>query len=146
MNNYWDLLIYKLRHVGLRNTLRVAYLDLSEHLLYETAKRFPSISISPRSIQIECTTRCNLKCEFCELSYWTEKPSDLKLANMEKMVAHLPHLKRLDLTGIGESLMNRDFFKIVEFLKSRGVYVTLNDNFTLMTEKGPSERPRPGAH
>src|SRR6266536_4720299 len=135
MNNYSDLLIYKLRHVGLRNTLRVAYLDLSEHLLYETAKRFPSISISPRSIQIECTTRCNLKCEFCELSYWTEKPSDLKLANMQKMVAHLPHLKRLDLTGIGESLMNRDFFKIVEFLKSRGVYVTLNDNFTLMTDK-----------
>jgi len=134
MNSHWDLLRYKLRHVGLRNTLRVAYLDLSEHLLYKMAKRFPSVSISPRSIQIECTTRCNLKCEFCELSYWTEKPSDLKLANMEKMVAHLPDLKRLDLTGIGESLMNREFFKIVEFLKSRGVYVTLNDNFTLMTE------------
>ncbi|PYV39833.1 MAG: hypothetical protein DMG09_08220, partial [Acidobacteria bacterium] len=134
MNSHWDLLRYKLRHVGLRNTLRVAYLDLSEHLLYKMAKRFPSVSISPRSIQIECTTRCNLKCEFCELSYWTEKPSDLKLANMEKMVAHLPNLKRLDLTGIGESLMNREFFKIVEFLKSRGVYVTLNDNFTLMTE------------
>ena len=50
------------------------------------------------------------------------------------MVEHLPKLKRVDLTGIGESLMNRDFFRIVEFLKSRGMYVTLNDNFTLMTE------------
>ena len=31
--------------------------------------------------------------------------------------------------------MNRDFFKIVEFLKARGLYVTFNDNFTLMTEQ-----------
>jgi radical SAM protein with 4Fe4S-binding SPASM domain len=51
------------------------------------------------------------------------------------MVDHLPKLKRIDLTGIGESLMNREFFQIVEFLKARGLYVTLNDNFTLMTEK-----------
>jgi radical SAM protein with 4Fe4S-binding SPASM domain len=51
------------------------------------------------------------------------------------MVEQLPKLKRVDLTGIGESLMNRDFFKIVEFLKKRAIYVTLNDNFTLMTEK-----------
>jgi len=134
-NSYWDLLTYKLRHVGLRNTIRVGYLDLSEHLFYQISKRFPSVSVSPRSIQIECTTKCNLKCTFCELSYWTEKPADLKFDDFQKMVENLPKLKRIDLTGIGESLMNRDFFRIVEFLKSRGVYVMLNDNFTLMTEK-----------
>ena len=51
------------------------------------------------------------------------------------MVDRLPKLKRIDLTGIGESLMNREFYNIVQFLKSRGLYVTLNDNFTLMTEE-----------
>ena len=134
-NSYWDLLHYKLHHIGPRNTARVAYLDLSENFFYHIAKRFPSVSISPRSMQIECTTRCNLKCTFCELSYWSEKPSDLTFANIQKIVSHLPKLKRIDLTGIGEALMNRDFFNIVEFLKSRGMYVTLNDNFTLMSEK-----------
>jgi radical SAM protein with 4Fe4S-binding SPASM domain len=135
INNYWELLVYKLRAVGLCNMARVAYLDLSESASYHMAKRLPFVSVSPHSIQIECTTRCNLKCTFCELSYWTEKPADLKLDNIQKMVEHLPKLKRIDLTGIGESLMNRDFFTIVKFLKSRGMYVTLNDNFTLMTEK-----------
>jgi MoaA/NifB/PqqE/SkfB family radical SAM enzyme len=134
-NSHWELLRYKLRHVGLRNAVRVAYLDLAESVLFQVAKRFPSVHISPHSIQVECTTRCNLKCTFCELSYWTEKPADLTLANMQKMVKHLPKLKRIDLTGIGESLMNRDFFKIVEFLKSRGMYVSLNDNFTMMTDR-----------
>jgi MoaA/NifB/PqqE/SkfB family radical SAM enzyme len=132
VNSHWELLRYKFRHVGLRNTVRVAYLDLSESALFYAAKRFLFVQISPRSIQIECTTRCNLKCTFCELSYWTEKPADLTFSDIERMVAHLPKLKRIDLTGIGESLMNREFFKIVEFLKSRRIYVTLNDNFTLM--------------
>jgi MoaA/NifB/PqqE/SkfB family radical SAM enzyme len=135
INSSWELFIYKLRAIGLRNMARVAYLDLSESTSYHIAKRLPFVAVSPRSIQIECTTRCNLKCTFCELSYWTEKPADLKLDNIRKMVEHLPKLKRIDLTGIGESLMNRDFFTIVEFLKSRGMYVTLNDNFTLMTER-----------
>ncbi len=135
VGNQWDLLRYKVRQVGLGNTLRVAYLDVSEQLQTSFSKRFPSVAISPRSIQIECTTRCNLKCTFCELTYWNEKPADVTLERVQKMVAHLPKLKRVDLTGIGEGLMNREFMPIVEFLKSRGIYIMMNDNFTLMTEK-----------
>jgi MoaA/NifB/PqqE/SkfB family radical SAM enzyme len=71
----------------------------------------------------------------CELSYWTEKGGDLQFDNLQKMVEHLPKLKRVDLTGIGEALMNREFYKAVAFLKSRGIYVTFNDNFTMITEK-----------
>jgi MoaA/NifB/PqqE/SkfB family radical SAM enzyme len=134
-NNYWQFFLYKLRYVGWRTAAWVAYLDVSEAVLYQLSKRFPSVSISPRSIQIECTTRCNLKCTFCELSYWTEKPADLQFDSVRKMLKHLPKLKRIDLTGIGESLMNRQFFQIVEFLKARGLYLTLNDNFTLMSEQ-----------
>src|SRR4029434_4755546 len=99
-NSYWDLLHYKIRYTGLLNAIRVGYLDLSESLIYAMSRRVPSVFISPRSIQIECTTRCNLKCTFCELSYWTEKPADLRYENFEKMVRHLPKLKRIDLTGI----------------------------------------------
>ena len=135
INNRWELIRYKLRQVGLSNTVRIAYLDFSETFFYHMSKRRSSFSTSPRSIQIECTTRCNLRCTFCERTYWTEKPADLKFDDVQKMVSHLPKLKRVDLTGIGESLINPYFFKIVEFLKSRGIYVTLNDNFTLLSEK-----------
>jgi radical SAM protein with 4Fe4S-binding SPASM domain len=134
VNSYWELVRYKVRHVGVGNTLRVAYLDLADELSYRLAKRFRFTSRSPRSIQIECTTRCNLKCTMCEISYWTEQGGDLKAANLRKMLDHLPHLKRVDLTGIGEALMNRGVFDALELLKARGLYITLNDNFTLMTE------------
>ena len=134
-NSYSELVRYKLHHIGLRDTVRLAYLDLTEQVWYRVAKRFPFMSRSPRSIQIECTTRCNLKCTMCEISYWTEKGGDLEAANLRHMLAHLPHLKRVDLTGIGEALMNRGFFDALQLFKSRGVYVTFNDNFTLMTEE-----------
>jgi MoaA/NifB/PqqE/SkfB family radical SAM enzyme len=134
-NSYRQLVLYKLRHVGFWNTVRVGYLDLAEMVLCELAKRFPATIVSPRSIQIECTTRCNLKCTMCEISYWTEKGGDLKSENLRKMIEHLPKLRRVDFTGVGEALMNRRFFDAIGVLKSRGLYVTLNDNFTLMNEK-----------
>jgi MoaA/NifB/PqqE/SkfB family radical SAM enzyme len=130
-----SLLRYKIQHVGLRNTIRVAYLDAYESILYHLSQRFPRVKFSPRSIQVECTTRCNLKCTFCEISYWTEQPADLQFENIQQMLHHLPKIQRIDLTGIGEALMNPAFFDIIKLLKSRGIYVTLNDNFTLMTEK-----------
>jgi len=135
INGPWELLRYKLRHLGLGGTFRVASLDLADALSFHLAKRFPSLALEPRSIQIECTTRCNLKCTMCEISYWSEKGGNLELEKLERMVRHLPRLRRVDLTGIGEALMNREFFGALELLKSRGIYVTLNDNFTMMTEK-----------
>jgi pyrroloquinoline quinone biosynthesis protein E len=128
------LLRYKLNHVGVKNTLRVAYLDFYESILHQLSKRWSSLSFAPRSIQIECTTRCNLKCTFCEISYWSEPPADLQLENVQQMLAHLPQVQRVDLTGIGEALMNPSFLNIIEVLKSQGIYITLNDNFTLMTD------------
>ena len=135
INSKLALLRYKLDHVGLGNRLRIAYLDWSEQLWHRLAKWFPSLAISPRSIQIECTTRCNLKCTMCEISYWSEPPGDLQLAHLQQMITHLPHLQRLDLTGIGEALMNPAFLSMLDLLKARGLYITLNDNFTLMTER-----------
>ena len=134
-NSHWELLLYKLRQIGLRDSIRVAFLDFSEDLLCRLAKRVPSLTVSPRSIQIECTTHCNLKCTMCEISYWTEPGGDLEIEKLRTMLDHLPRLRRVDLTGIGEALMNRGFFKALKLLKSRGLYVTLNDNFTMMTEE-----------
>ena len=130
-----DLVAYKLRYVGVFDTLRLAYLNVAEAILLRIGRAFPSVFISPRSIQIEATTRCNLKCTFCELSYWTEVAADLNVADFQKMLEHLPRLRRLELTGIGEPLMNREIYKILGYAKSRGIRISMTDNFTMVTEK-----------
>jgi len=131
----WQLIKYKLRNVGVRDTLLVIYLGFVQTVLLRIARLVPSARFSPRFIQMETTTQCNLKCSFCEHSFWNHKSIDLKFDDFKKMFAHFPKLKRIDLTGIGEPLMNREFFKIVEFIKSKGIYVSFSDNFTLMSEK-----------
>jgi len=133
--NYWTLWRYKLRATGLRHSLRVVYLDLCESALCSVAKRLSLYPFSPRSIQIECTTRCNLKCTMCEIAYWSEAGGDLSVADLKRMIDHLPNLKRVDLTGVGEALMNRSFLTMLEWLKSRCLYITLNDNFTMLTDE-----------
>jgi len=134
-SGFMELIGYKVRTIGLMETLRVGALDLTDKTQHLLGKRNPQRELAARSIQIECTTRCNLKCTMCEIAYWTEKGGDLRFDSLERMVEHLPGLRRVDLTGVGESLMNRDFLRGVELLKSKGIYITLNDNFTLMTER-----------
>ena len=134
-DSIWDLLRYKIRVLGLRDTAYVSYLHLQDAVLGRIGQRYPGMYISPRSIQIEVTTRCNLKCTHCELSYWTEVGADLRLPEAQKILDHLPRLRRVELTGIGEPLMNRDFYRIVEHIKSRGIRISMVDNFTMMTEK-----------
>lgn len=134
-NSYRDVIAYKLRHVGLRELVNIAFLNIVEMALIRASQAFPSLNFSPRSIQIESTTRCNLKCTHCELSYWTEPAADLRVSDFEKVLDHLPKLKRVELTGIGEPIMNRDFYRNLALIKSRGIRISMTDNFTMMTEK-----------
>jgi len=90
----------------------------------------------PRRIQIECTTRCNLKCTMCGHSF---NPSsifgDLSFENFRYIVDSFPQLRSVDMTPLGEVFMNRDFLRMLKYLKSKSIYVDFTDNFTLLTPK-----------
>jgi len=90
---------------------------------------------TPRWIQLECTTKCNLKCIMCEYSYLTGKGEDLSFEKFRHIVDSFPNLRTIDMTGIGEAFLNRDFLRTLEHLKSKSINVTFNDNFTLLTPK-----------
>jgi len=101
----------------------------------ESKNRKEASGFVPFSAQIEVTTKCNLKCAMCEHSHWTEKPANLSFESFKKIVDNNPFLLTLNLTGIGESLLNPEFFKMVEYAKSKYVFVWFNDNMTLMDEE-----------
>lgn len=88
----------------------------------------------PTALQIEPTTRCNLKCTMCEHTFLKDKGLNVGIELFKKTVEGNPFLELVNLTGIGESLMNPDFFKMIEYAKSKSLYVWFNDNFILMNE------------
>jgi len=86
----------------------------------------------PLSLQIEPTTRCNLNCEMCEHSYSKNKsPIDLSLERFNRIKGGYIVL---NLTGVGESLMNKNFLGMIKRLKRRTLYLTFADNFTLLNK------------
>ena len=97
----------------------------------------------PLKYQLELTTACNLACPFCTHKDLKEKPKMMTLEHVKGMYQsiekELPgkffrRFLLFNLTGIGEIFINKETFKIIEFLKTKGVMVTFADNFTLMKE------------
>ena len=85
--------------------------------------------IYPPFLEIEPTTVCNLKCIMCEHTYWNEPPKNISFDEFRGIVDQFPHLKWMGLTGIGSSFLNKDFLKMVRYLKSKSVIVELIDTF-----------------
>ncbi len=89
----------------------------------------------PNSIQIETTTKCNLHCKMCEHTFLKQKNRDIALEDFKKIIDQMPQLKDLNLTGIGEGLLNKEFLEIAKYAKSKGIRVWFNDNMTLVEGK-----------
>jgi len=92
----------------------------------------------PKEIQLEPTIKCNLDCIMCDTVARSRKAEDTSLASFKTTIDQFKSLKKIHLHGIGESLLNADFPEMIKYLKSLGVYVCFNDNFTIF-DKATSE-------
>ncbi len=88
----------------------------------------------PIQIQLEPTTVCNLDCIMCPINSLQRDKNMMTFDEFKTLVGRFPNLERITMHGIGEPLMNRDFLKMVEHAKSRGIRVYFNNNMTYMTE------------
>ena len=108
--------------------------------LANAVKKMPEhVDATPADIQLEITTACNLRCTMCEHSYWREKQRHMSYGDFVKIIEKFQVLDSINLTGIGENLMNKDFIKMLEYLKRRSIKVIFNDNMT-MIDKGIGEK------
>jgi len=93
----------------------------------------------PSYIEIEVTTRCNMRCIMCEHTYWNEPNRDMSFEEFKSIVDQFPKLKWIGLTGIGESFINKDFMKMLRYVKSKNIFVELYDTFYFIDEKTARE-------
>jgi MoaA/NifB/PqqE/SkfB family radical SAM enzyme len=99
-----------------------------------------SLFLLPTLVQIETTTKCNLRCRMClrtqtnpDLNY-DMSPNVFKLI-IDQLVC-LPFKKpTLRLVGLGEPLLNPHIISMVRYAKRKGFLVDLVSNFTLANPK-----------
>jgi pyruvate-formate lyase-activating enzyme len=92
----------------------------------------------PKSAKIEVTSRCDLKCFFCQHTYDTQKSGDIEPALLSHLLRELRELgvDDLGLFWIGEPLLNRSLSKYVAEAKALGFpYVFITTNGRLATEE-----------
>lgn len=87
----------------------------------------------PRTLYIELTNRCNLRCKGCILYRRSWEPDrDVSLEELATIADQLPDLEKIFLHGIGEPLLNKELLEIIRYLKGRDVYVLFNSNGILL--------------
>ena len=125
-------MIYLIRKQG----LKVAYNKMYFYLLWAWIRNHKTLcniylkhTPYPRYIEVEVTTRCNLKCLMCEHTYWNEPNKDMSFDEFKYIVDQFPNLVWIGLTGIGESFVNKDFLQMIEYVKSKNITVELYDTF-----------------
>jgi radical SAM protein with 4Fe4S-binding SPASM domain len=90
----------------------------------------------PKSLYLEITNRCNLRCRGC-IQYrgmW-EPERNMSLQEIVMITDQVPELERAVLHGIGEPLLNEELPAIIRHLKDRNVIVNFNSNGVLLNEE-----------
>ena len=90
----------------------------------------------PKTLYIETTNRCNLRCKGC-ISYrgnW-EPDRDISLSELITITDQLADLEQIYLHGIGEPLLNKELTEIIRHLKERKVYILFNSNGILLNRQ-----------
>ncbi len=113
---------------NLQSLPRLAGTSLS--LLRSSEKAF----FYPLRIQIENSTVCNLSCRMCPLNGFKRKKGFMDSGHFKKIYEALKP-PFLNLTGYGESFLNKDIFKMVFYAKKNGSYVKFDTNGTLLTKE-----------
>ncbi len=118
-------LLWKIREYGVKD-----FSDLyMRKLLPKEIVRLPNV------LRIEVTTFCNLKCPTCNYKDLSASfKRHMSLAEFIGIVSQVRTIKEVDLTGIGENLINKDFLKMLNYLKDQNIRVKFFDNFTLMNK------------
>lgn len=89
----------------------------------------------PFKIKFESSTLCNLKCVMCPLTKGlNRKRGVLKFENFKKVFDEI-NVPYLNLTGLGEPLMNPEIFKIIRYARKKGALVKLDSNATLLNKE-----------
>jgi radical SAM protein with 4Fe4S-binding SPASM domain len=119
----------------LRGTLPSAVTGLLPARVKALIKGYLNPPVYPRSLQVEPTRRCNLKCVMCpRTQFGEESKPDMNLAEFTRIVAQFSGLEWVTIQGLGEPLLNRDFLDMIEYVRSRGIKTWFFTNLHVLTE------------
>lgn len=101
--------------------------------LFMLQSRFKGSHIpAPAGVCIEITNRCNLNCLMCVRRYWDAAANPLGEMSYEffekNILVHLKPYQSVNLQGVGESLLSKNFLPMLRACKDLGCETTFITN------------------
>jgi radical SAM protein with 4Fe4S-binding SPASM domain len=91
----------------------------------------------PFYIQVEPTTKCNLRCNTCRRT--NNVNCDMSIELFKSIISKFNSSelisRNLDLTGLGEPILHPKIANMVHYAKTNGFHVSFTSNFTLINDK-----------
>ncbi|MFH1210164.1 MAG: radical SAM protein [archaeon] len=88
----------------------------------------------PFKVKFESSTACNLRCVMCPLTKGLSRKKGVLSFNNFKKVYDEIKVPYLNLTGLGEPLLNPEIFKIITYARKKGSLVKIDTNATLFNK------------
>jgi hypothetical protein len=141
--NYRTTMLYFLKHRQFKRLYNFLYTktlvptgegsgELAYYFIGGILQKYPQLAPYPKFIEVEVTTKCDKKCIICEHTWWKEKQTDLSFKNFKGLVDQF-NLRWINLTGEGDAFLNKEYLKMIEYCKKKGISVYLTDSFDLIT-------------
>lgn len=109
--------------------------------------RRPASRSSPFLLQIEPSSRCNLKCGLCPTGRGLlgRLQGDLALDTFKKAIDELEKsIAYLSLYNLGEPLLNSRVFEMIAYARSKNIFVRLSTNGELLNKENREKLLRSG--
>ena len=113
------------------------YVCFREKCLYYFSRVLNRPLIGPDIIQIAVTHRCNLRCKFCDVIKDSYKPEEeLTTQTIKNIIDQFEEIggKKVFFVG-GEPFLRKDFFELVDYANSKGLFSLVSTNGTLINEE-----------
>lgn len=123
----------RLEYIGLKKSAMLMYnLALKK---IDSIRKAEKLMYRPIAIQLETTTKCNLRCRHCESTLWDRKGHDMAFSDFKKIIDKFPYLIQVLLQGIGEPFMCKDIFRMIEYCESNKIISGTTTNGTLLNKE-----------
>lgn len=89
----------------------------------------------PVDFQISVEGYCNLKCTMCPRGDPKFKDNEMPYETYTKILDKVEFVKTVELTGLGEPLLHKDLFRMIEYARKRKMNTVVTTNATLLNDK-----------
>lgn len=96
----------------------------------------------PYLIDLEPNSRCNFRCTMCQVSEWArgQRARDMTFEEFQSLQSLFNFVIEAKIHGMGEPLLHKEFFNMIEYLKSYSIWTRTSTNGSLLLANNNIEK------